>query len=604
MKRKFRITKLGCAVLSALMLQAFALTSPVLAQTPEQTYKNVKEIEGLVKFPSVYGKKKVGVLDAVTGKFTYASPEYKTVHVDVGGGNPDEKPYHKPEKPEVNVGKMLINAVDVGLVFEVVNRKGDFSVTAGGKTVTAPANANSITIDVGRVAKVTWKVQSESKTHSDQLQIVRPPIVGAGAFTVPAVPVAVLYEPPMDKKKLNQATYVKTKVIGTTIKTGYGFESSETTPSNASEFIGAMNFKSEAAKYGGAISKIPNGYTQAIGKILEFLAAGMGSASASLQTGTSVTSEKALILSTGQTSQFGTGAKLGPGLGDRIIYLKNARLAWLGGMQGVRIGLLSYEKLDTRIVKILKEDWDYLVLNNFHLGGSANTNGNGPKLGPKTGLDAATLLALLKLDPMAHKGPNAPLDEKRFAYVDTYGVNGADDYHTFRQMITSADLQAKTSFRVKTEEYSSGFLSFMGLGVTETKKLMTKFSMGSSQEMSSSQMEEVTANFHAEADEIYDVKVFYDRIFRTFAFQPVPSGPTWLSGRALMANGQPMAKQIVSVTVGGKKFSTRTDAQGRYSFRASNIADGNGELVIGNIKKNVRIQKSTPIRNLELRQSQ
>ena len=37
-----------------------------------------------------------------------------------------------------------------------------------------------------------------------------------------------------------------------------------------------MNFKSEAAKYGGAISKIPNGYTQAIGKILEFLAAGIG----------------------------------------------------------------------------------------------------------------------------------------------------------------------------------------------------------------------------------------------------------------------------------------------------------------------------------------
>jgi hypothetical protein len=592
------------AVLSAMVLEAPPLTGPVFAETPEQTYKKVKEIEGLVKFPSIYGKKKVGALDAVTGKFTYASPEYKSFHLDFGGGDPDEKPYNKPQKPENHDGELAINAVDVGLVFEVVNRTGDFSVTAGGKTVTAPANANSITIDIGRVGKVTWKVQSGGKSHTDKLQILRPPIIGAGAFTVPAVPVAVLYEPPMDKKKLNQATYAKTKVIGTTTKMGYGFESSKTTPANISQFIGAMNFKSEAAKYGGAISKIPNGYTQAIGKILEFLAAGMGSASASLQTGTSVTSEEALILSTGQTSQFGTGAKLGPGLGDRIIYLKNARLAWLGGNNGVRIGLLSYEKLDTMIVKILKEDWDYLVLNNFQLGGSAKTNGNGPKLGPKTGLDASTLLALLKLDPMAHKGPTAQLDEKRYAYVDTFGVNGADDIHSFWYSVTTSDLQATTSFSVKTEEYSSGFLSFLGLGVTETKKLMTKFSMGSSKEMSSSQKEEVAAHFHADADEFYSVAVYYDRIFRTFAFQPVPSGAEWLSGRALLANGQPMAKQIVAVTVGGKKFSTRTDAQGRYSFRASNIADGDGELVIGNLKKILRIETNKPMRNLELRQIQ
>jgi hypothetical protein len=595
------------AGLSAVMLQVLGLSGAVVAQTPEQTYQKVKEIEGLVKFPAVSGTKKVGVLDAGTGKFTYASPEYKSVHVEGGGGDPDEKPYHKPEKPEHNIGKLSINAVDVGLVFEVVNRKADFSVTANGKTVTAPANATSITIDVGRVGKVTWKVQSGGKAKTDQLQIVRPPIVGAGAFTVPAVPVAVLYEPPMDKKKLNQATYAKSKVIGTAIKSSYGYETGKTTPANASEFIGAMHFKSEAAKYGAALSKIPNNaYTQATGKILEFLASGMGNASANLQTGTSVTNEEALILSTGQSSQFGTGAKLGPGLGDRIIYLKNARLAWLGGMGGVRIGLLSYEKLDTAIVKILREDWDHLVLNNLPIGGAGSTNGSGkgPKVGPKTGLDAASLLELLKLDPMAHKGPTAPLDEERFAYVDTYGLNGADDTHEFSHSVTTTDLQATASFKAKTEEYSSGFLSFLGLGVTETKKVMTKFSMASSKEMSLSQKETVTAHFHADADEIYSIAVYYDRIFRTFAFQPVPNGNTWLSGRALRSNGQPVPKQVVHVTVGGKRFSTRTDAQGRYTFSAANIADGNGELVIGNMKKNIQIQKSKPIRDLELRQVQ
>lgn len=54
-----------------------------------------------------------------------------------------------PDKSNHTMGNA--NSLDVGLIFEVKNRKGEFSVTVNGKTVVDPPNANSITINITQI---------------------------------------------------------------------------------------------------------------------------------------------------------------------------------------------------------------------------------------------------------------------------------------------------------------------------------------------------------------------------------------------------------------------------------------------------------------------
>ncbi len=600
MRNKLEKKSIRWAIAISLLLTGFSFKQSAYGQTPEKTYFQVKQIEGTIKWPNIYVTKKIGVFDAATGQFAFTSASLRTIDETIGG-DPGEKPYQKPQHIHEE-GQLLVQATDVGLIFEVKNRNGDFSATVNGKKFNAPPNANTVTVNAGDVTKVKWSVHSDNKGFANEFKIVRSNLYGGGAFIVPALPVAVLYEPPMDAQQKNYASYSTSKSVGTTIKSGWTSEQSTTTPANPSQFRNAMQFKADADKAGTALSKVPNPYAQAIGTILQILAAGMGSAGASTQSGTSVTSENALILNAGQEVSYGTAAKLGPGLGDRIIYLKNARLAWLGNGHMVNISVLGYDKISSPTAKTLKDDWTELTSGLQIKTASSNGVKSAPKLGSRTGLDSHTILSLLKLDPFYGHGSQVNLDESRFAYVDTYEPNGGADSYKFVYDAATSYLDAQTSFNVDTEEYSAGFLSFMGLGVTETKKLTAKFTAHSSKEFHSSQKAEVSVHFYTKPDEIYSMAVYYDRVFGTFAFKNVvPNQLEWVSGIAHASNGQPAAKQVVTLTIGGKKYSTRTDAEGRYSFRSSNITGGDAQIEIGNIRKPVRLQTGKPVRNLELR---
>ena len=129
-----------------------------------------------------------------------------------------------------------------------------------------------------------------------------------------------------------------------------------------------------------------------------------------------------------------------------------------------------------------------------------------------------------------------------------------------------------------------------------------RITASSSQEFHSSRKAEATAHFYAGSREIYTVAIYYDRIFGTFAFKKVfPLKTDIVSGVALAADGRPMERQLVTLTVGGRKFSTRTDSEGRYSFRSSTIGGGDGRIEAGDVTKAVRLQRGKPLRNLELR---
>ena len=80
------------------------------------------------------------------------------------------------------------------------------------------------------------------------------------------------------------------------------------------------------------------------------------------------------------------------------------------------------------------------------------------------------------------------------------------------------------------------------------------------------------------------VTLWYDRIFGTFAFEPITAGPAKLEG-----HGPP--DEDVILTVGERTFRTVTDRNGRYAFRAPSIPAGRATLVLGGDRTEVDIAK-------------
>ena len=104
-------------------------------------------------------------------------------------------------------------------------------------------------------------------------------------------------------------------------------------------------------------------------------------------------------------------------------------------------------------------------------------------------------------------------------------------------------------------------------------------------------------------DELYAVEAYYDRIFGTFAFKNVPiERESSLSGMVQDRNGKPMANQEVSILTGEERYTTRTDAQGRYQFHASELKhmSGPATVQIGAVQTEINLQ-GKPMQNLNLR---
>jgi len=150
----------------------------------DSAYNTIKAQEAKFPLPKPRGTVVARTFDAQTGMFKYAGGTYtKTVIVQ-----PDPKEHDGPLKPQQEklVGGLVqaINVYDVSLRFEVVNRHGDFSVSAQGKpAVHAPAGQTSITIDVGTVNTVNFTIGCNGKVFVPELPLkIERPIVGAGAM--------------------------------------------------------------------------------------------------------------------------------------------------------------------------------------------------------------------------------------------------------------------------------------------------------------------------------------------------------------------------------------------------------------------------------------
>ena len=509
-------THLVALVLAATACEGGAAIGPTDGETHENvlvagaTYSDLRALENIFPIPAGSQNINVGTLDPSSGTFTGI---VSTQQCEL------DPILHKPHcymlPPEAD-----INAVGAVLVFHTPYYVSPFRVTVDGVTTTAPTGATSISVDVRRAKNVHWTLTSGGATASDQLNIGRPGVIGAGVFTVGALPISLLYEPPQSGSGLSYTSITTTEKIGSSISVTHEQEESTSRPSFAG--IYDINDKLQTLKsiiqlYPGLSSPILNG-------TIDRITSAFGTQTSNTIEGTDISTEHTLELSSSTQLGYSTNAGLGPGAGDRVIYLRDAQIAWVMIDGDITLALIGYGARAAYTIQQLKSD--RAMINAGML--PANT---------VSMLDLDSLNELIALDPMANVNPirGVSLPTSRYTLLGTEEGDGPETY-TVAHTITTTDKSSHKSFNASETDFHAGWLGALGLGPdSSTHKMTTSVSEQRSNSVSS----DVSATLHMEGNvgSPYRVDVYFDNIFSTFlAKNPGSGGIIVGNGGVLMAH--------------------------------------------------------------------
>ncbi|MBL8241868.1 MAG: hypothetical protein JNM66_30870 [Bryobacterales bacterium] len=530
-------------------------TSAPAVSVSREIFDLIRGRESNFPFPVKKRTVTVGTFDAATGKFSYAVSKY-TEEVDLGNG--------KPPKKLTGGRTAVLNAVEVALQFKFKNRTGEVVLAIRGK---APlrTSSDSITVSIGAADQVLFTISSGARKFTSELPLeVARTMAAAGAFEMPAFPIAIIYAPPVDEGRRNASKWTVTKSTGNTTSFSIGKETGTTKPvtpdfDNVNLLATEMKATAKALEL---LNKTKSfGGDKTVAGVIEGLTAiagALGTASATETDSVSTVTETSMTLSISREQTISTtAASGGPGRGDLIYYLKNAKLAWFATSVGrVKVTVFGHDGLGVTSVGFLKD-------------------------GGETDLDAATVEEFLKLDPFVAGGPGAALPAERYVYLDTIDLNGGEITQTESYSITRTDAKRTVRTNSRVQKNTKGLLGFLGLGVTDDTTTETKLTHSSAVQNEVSQAISNTVSLAAQPAERYSVEVYCDVVFGTFAYRAVPSGGT-PSLTGTVAGG---AGKLVTLMSNGRKFTTRADGEGRYAFHAAAIRPGRAELIVGGVTR-------------------
>jgi hypothetical protein len=255
----------------------------------------------------------------------------------------------------------------------------------------------------------------------------------------------------------------------------------------------------------------------------------LGSVDSSTTSGTTVNSDSTLGVSQVNAQSITTNAKLGPGLGDVVVFYKDARVVW-GMEQGeVTLALIDHGPLAMLSVSTLRSDL------------AAARAGQGA---PASGLDVSTLESLIKLDPLASisfsfkpvlgagafPGKAVTLPASRFTKDTTLILAGTTFQNSVSHTVTQTDKTSTLSTTTTVKECHPGWLSLIGVGQTQAGTFTSSVSLGSSRTDSVSSTVSAGFTLSAAAGESYSVDVNYDNVFGSFLTRTPPPPPIVVIG--------------------------------------------------------------------------
>jgi hypothetical protein len=522
--------------------------------TPQQAYDAIKNLEaqGQLPLPLPTATISVGIFDAATGTFKY-SIQTEDVSYTLPSQIIDGKPTG-PTVVTVTVGAIQVNVADLRLSFEVVNPQHSFTVTLDSFTDTittdpisetsraaaVPANASVgsgivaatparvgigsvglrhiLTLDLGawmppfqtsggtQVPGTQVSMSSGNSSAQIQLLISRPPLLASGAFTLPALPTTLLYAPPPGPLTKNYAEYAATMSFSSKITTGV-------TSSNAMKTANAYShsdYFAKASQLVGDLNSIhANPYVAGVVAAIDLVAGFVSNTDSNTTDTTTDSTENDITVLDSETATLGTPVGLGPGVGDRISFLRNVLVAWFIANGELNFTVLGSDGVRSWTVQTLLADLQAMQA-------AADV-----AVGPSTNLDAATLQMLLGLDPFV-TNPNPSLSGPRYVQNDpaSIGGSGSDpngDQINATHEITAADIETQTEVTATVTDYKPGWLVALFGGTPATENTLT-MTYSASDQITTDSKQSATVFFFLPTDEPFVVGLYYDRLFSTFAF--------------------------------------------------------------------------------------
>src|SRR5581483_2645220 len=247
-------------------------------------------------------------------------------------------------------------------------------------------------------------------------------LVGVGVFTIPALPLSIVYAPPVDQSKKNTASWSFSNASGVNFTVGTSQTSSTqtpdpqfNTPAGLASAIGTAGKGLFLPENSGTLKEI-GGVLGVISGVISMIPEIFGQTKVTTQIGTTSSSQHVLSLTVTDQQKVITSAKSGgPGSADMLYYLVNARLCWFLNGNSLQLALLGSD------------------------GPAAMSAGTLKSQGTRSGLNTATSQSLLALDPFVAGGSEATLPKPRFELIETAEVGGGEWQRTETYTLNQQD---------------------------------------------------------------------------------------------------------------------------------------------------------------------
>lgn len=514
----------------------------------------------------------IGTYNAATTSFSWLLPE------SYPPGTPEYKKAERggPVQPRHIAG---IKSFNVQYRFNVVNRPQGFKLTlsitdANGHVVEkiATLDNSGATVSFNPMSEVmqTVKISPGNLT----LKIAPSLREQLGAFVVPHLLIAILYDPPGEG---SSSSYSNTTTAGTVLSWDFARTSGMVETVDPNKWMEIFNFGAQGIATAAGVP--------AAGQVMSTITDLFKDPT--VETATTITRSESSSTGTffSVTHAFATDNQNlypYPGKGDAYIILHDVLFVYFANHGKVFLAPVASSKGFDKLMPWQLKDY----------------------------LPSPLVERYLALDPMVINQPpdrhrrNFPQagirTAPRFRYVDSLTCQLVQETfgYTWEQIQTTGMSQTTTQTVV---EKGGGFITqLMGggggsmWGVTYTT---------SSQQVAATQ-DVAALTVRCNDAPGYWVDVYYDSIYRTLLGMRgdplAQAGQAAVTGSASDSLGRPVPNQRVSLVFGDNTFSVHTDRLGNFVFPIRTLPTGPGTLVMGAITMPITYS-GTPLRNIRLR---